>query len=445
MLLIKYVMNIIKNKYFENKDFPNSFILMSDTYSVRNTIRFFFFCIYYLRISGEITTPSDSLLNKDEIEHVYLKAKNTLSVLSRFIRKYKFKKYKKYEYDSDLNFIPLSKYKDCEKIKIIQNKTVYNFKLKDLINLWKISLKKSDHMFPSPTKLKNPFTNIEFNKNQLYNIYFKYGFGKNNIVSDVLFDFFKSNFEIGTYKMISYEKLQLNAINQYTKNAPVTQLYDYLVMIFYNYRKDIDYIFFKDQLSIFDKLSIIKKFNKYIKYYLITKYNCNPIRKEYYSKCISSQLKSDISLYDPTVFVFLTTEQVNRYITIGDGNISDIEDDDQTDDQEDDPDDPDDVVIRFSHNNRNQTTTNSTTTNNSTFRRSNTNTNTIRNNSYSTTSRRSSYPRTFPQMIINTYENYNNNQNDTNPFSPSTELPRTPVNNVNVNNSISERFNLGFR
>ena len=71
MLLIKYVMNIIKNKDFENKDFPNSFNLMSNTYSVKNTIRFFFFCVYYLRISEEVTITSNFLLNKKEIQSIY--------------------------------------------------------------------------------------------------------------------------------------------------------------------------------------------------------------------------------------------------------------------------------------------------------------------------------------------------------------------------------------
>ena len=157
MLIIKYVMNKIKNKDYKNKLFPNAYTLMCDTYNVKNNIRFFFFCVYYLRIT-EINT--ESFLTKDEIFNIYVKSKKHTYALSKFVRIYKFKKYKTYEYDSDLNFIPLNKYTDSEKIKIIQNKTIYNFKLKDLINLWKISLKNSDNMFPLPKQLKNPFTNI---------------------------------------------------------------------------------------------------------------------------------------------------------------------------------------------------------------------------------------------------------------------------------------------
>ena len=54
----------------------------------------------------------------------------------------------------------------------------------------------------------------------------------NNIIPDVLSDFFKSEFELSSFKMIGYEKLQINAITQYTNKAPVTQLFDYLFMVF---------------------------------------------------------------------------------------------------------------------------------------------------------------------------------------------------------------------
>ena len=148
----------------------------------------------------------------------------------------------------------------------------------------------------------------------------------------------------------------------------------------------------------------------------------------------------------------MTREQIDRYINVDPDNLSDIEDDDI--DVEDD-DNTDDYVVTFSHPNRNQTTTttNTVTTNTATLRRSYVPT--LRNNSFSTSHRRSSYPRTFPGIIINTYENYSTNGN---PFTPSSELPRTPVNNTsntnNTNNTnrgnfssntISNRFNLGFR
>ena len=61
MLIIKYVMNKIKNKDYKNKVFPNSYTLMCDTYNVKNNIRFFFFCVYYLRI---VETNTESFLTK---------------------------------------------------------------------------------------------------------------------------------------------------------------------------------------------------------------------------------------------------------------------------------------------------------------------------------------------------------------------------------------------
>ena len=72
MLIIKYTMNKIRSNDYENKPYPNSFNLMSDTYSVKNNLRFFFFCVYYLSIPE---TNANLFLTKDEILNIYIKAK----------------------------------------------------------------------------------------------------------------------------------------------------------------------------------------------------------------------------------------------------------------------------------------------------------------------------------------------------------------------------------
>ena len=430
MLLIKYVMEEIKNRDFENKLYPNSFTLMSETYSVKNNLRFFFFCVYYLRV---VETDNELFLTKDDILNIYIKAKRYISNLSKFINIYKFKKYKKYEYESDLNFIPLSKYKESEKINIIQNKTIYSFKLKDLINLWKISLHNNDNMFPLPKSLKNPFTNIKFDSYQLYNIYFKYGFSI-NIMPEIIIDFFKSNFNFNLFKMIGHEKLQINAINKFINKGSVVCLFDYIVMMLHDFRKDIDYYFLRTTLPVFKKLEVVKIMEKYIKYYLYFKYNNNPLRKEYFSNIIKKYLKKEIIPIQNKYFIQLTTSEINAYeysrnsennieneIVLSDNSDSDMDIDNE------------EQLIE-------STTTSAT---NSIFR---TNTNTYQNNALY---RRGSYPRIFPPIVSNTYENYNEN---TNPFVPRNEIPRTPshldntiVEAENNTNEILSRFNLGIR
>ena len=407
-------MNKIRSNDYENKPYPNSFNLMSETYSVKNNLRFFFFCVYYLSIPE---TNANLFLTKEQILDIYIKAKKHTSALSKFARVYKFKKYKTYEYDSDLSFISLDKYSDSEKIKIIQNKTIYNFKLKDLINLWKISLNNSDNMFPMPKPLKNPFTNIVFDKHQLYNIYFKYGFGP-NFMPEIITLFFKSNLNFHIFKMESHEKLQINAINKYVNKGTVVNLYDYLVMMFHDFRYELEYVFLKPNLSVFRKLSIIKSLERFLKYFLYYKFITNPLRQEYYAKIIRKDLKKEIQPMEGSYFIVLNTQEILRY----ENRHNPVEYDENT--EEIDVEDDDEILqptntIQQSEEENNENNIN------------------LSNTAY----RRSSYPRLFPPIVLNTYENVN--LNVTNPFEPTSELPRTPQ--TNGRNNISDRLNLGFR
>lgn len=420
-------MNKIKNKDYKNKLFPNSFTLMCDTYNVKNTIRFFFFCVYYLRITE---TNTESFLTKNDIFDIYVKSKKYTYALSKFVRIYKFKKYKTYEYDSDLNFIPLNKYNDSEKIKIIQNKTIYNFKLKDLISLWKISLKNSDNMFPLPKPLKNPFTNMAFDEHQLYNIYFKYGFGQ-NLMPEIITNFFKSNLSYHIFKMESHEKLQINAINNYVNKGTVYNLFEYLIMMFHDFRRDIGYVFLKPDLSIFRKLNVVKNLEKFLKYFLYYKFITNPLRKEYFSNLIKKELKQYITPLKRNYFISLNSDEILRYEgvhttarNIENSNEYDVEDYDEEEILSTN------TIELFNQNNYNA------------------------NTNINTQHRRSSYGRLFPPIITNTYENSINensiNENSIintaeNPFQPSNELPRTPNQSNLQNNTISSRFNLGLR
>lgn len=428
-ILVK-LMNIISKNKNPSKTFPDSFKLLIETYTVKNNIRFYLFCIHYLRLRD---TVEEHFFNKKEIEEIYISAKNVLNKLSRFVKMYKFKKYKNFEYYTDLNFVSLKKYHDKDKIKIIQNKTIYHFKIKDLINLWKISLKNSEQMFPLPKLLKNPFTNIQLEKHHLYNIFFKYTFG-GNLIPEIILFYFKTNFNLHLFKMEAHEKLQINAIHKYINNGPVQEQFDYLTMLLHEFRKSTEYVFFKSNLSIFKKLTIIKKLKRFIKYYLIYKFNTNILKKDFFKKKIQEEINNELKLIRDDVFIHLTPEDILAYDNVEpeNNNTSEIEDDDLEEDNEENNEEYDEEEILLHTNNPN------TNTNNILFRYS-----TITSSSLS---RRSSYPRFLPPIVTNTYNSNTNNEinDDTNPFSSTFELPRTPTRDSSVN-TIVRRFNLGLR
>jgi len=102
-----------------------------------------------------------------------------------FICKYKMKKTKIH---NDLCLNPLTEINDKYKITLIDDNNKYIFTIHDLINIINTNLCHMEDMFPEPKVIKNPYTNLEFEVNNLYNIYF---FIKNsNIKIPRLFELF---------------------------------------------------------------------------------------------------------------------------------------------------------------------------------------------------------------------------------------------------------------
>lgn len=86
---------------------------------------------------------------------------------------HKRKKYKLFPNDFTLSFISLSEIQDSHKIKIVQNNTMYEFSMKELLTLCHNSLSYSEYLLSIPSLPKNPYTNIEFTKNIMYILYVK--------------------------------------------------------------------------------------------------------------------------------------------------------------------------------------------------------------------------------------------------------------------------------
>ena len=78
---------------------------------------------------------------------------------------------KVFDSNTDLYFNPLNKYPKNQLVKLIINNTIYNFRISNLINMWLDSLTKQENLFCKPIELKNPYTNLPFNKHNLYNIF----------------------------------------------------------------------------------------------------------------------------------------------------------------------------------------------------------------------------------------------------------------------------------
>jgi hypothetical protein len=215
-MLIKKIMDEIEATTPEY-NYSNSFKIYKNTFKNYSDVHFFYFAIEY-----NIGIPT-----KNDMVSLYIKSKKIINIFNKFAKKIRLKIYKKYDNDRDLHFNPLDGYKPNELVNIIQNKTIYKFRILDLIYLWKLDLLKSENMFALPKELKNPFTNVVFKSHNLYNIFFS--FNKTTyVVPEIILSFFKCSFYLHKFKRVNYPKLQENAIEFFGKNASYVELIEYL-------------------------------------------------------------------------------------------------------------------------------------------------------------------------------------------------------------------------
>ena len=97
---------------------------------------------------------------------LYISVVNLMNKLKSVIRIYKYKKAVKYDVHTDLHLNSLEILPKNQKILILENNTLYDFKLKDLLSCWKIALLNSQGLFSKPIALKNPYTNIPIKNNK---------------------------------------------------------------------------------------------------------------------------------------------------------------------------------------------------------------------------------------------------------------------------------------
>ena len=428
-MLLKNIIETIRAKKYPNFIKSSSYQIYCDTLYGISDIKFFYYCIY-----------KNNFLNGEESEKllsIYIDSKKILNIINRFTKKIKYKLYKKYEIDKDLRFIPLKNYDKSEIVYIIENKTVYSFRILDLINLWKISLYSNENMFPSPNKLKNPFTNIVFKKYNLYNIFIS--FSKTNfIIPDCILAYYKCNFDMYDFKNYFFPKLQYNAIESYSKEGPISQHHDYIVSLLHDFRKITNYAFVETSVSIFKKMKIVDLLRNILSCYLKQKFLCNTLLKEKYEKILKKKLRCFFEKNSTLpYFFFLNESEINRYEN---NSLSELTEDLLSETTNEIP----NTIIEDRRENSERRENRERRENSERREISTTNgrSSTLPLLTYNSNSvyrrRRSIYSTTLPPIIQNTYSD------NTNPFQPSSELSRSPVNSIvgNMNNYTRNTINI---
>jgi hypothetical protein len=181
---------ILKNESYLNN------ILFSG-FQINQKIRFFY------------ETINNPFLNPDDFIEPFYKVIKVFNGFRKFVQIYKFQK-AKLVVTTDLNLSeidPANKQTIC----IQQQNNRYLFHINDLLHIIESSLSASQLIFSTPQMIKNPYTNLPFNKSTLYNIYFFPRIRKTE-----LFDlFFQYNFNIKLFGRSCQHILREYAIKEY--------------------------------------------------------------------------------------------------------------------------------------------------------------------------------------------------------------------------------------
>ncbi len=235
--------------------------------------------IFHIR--SKIHIPPDSHLNKFEyfnmLTHmkslsadvklyatdIYIRGQKHYNALCRFAYLFKLKR-SPVRIDTDLYLNKLNA-SHPNVITIFQNKQRYLFNITDLNKMIETALCNSPYFISEPLPVKNPYNNLPFSKSELYNIYFQIS-DKLIRTPDVIYEFFRSNFNMTTFQRDNLCLIREKYINRFIDNEEPATLVDYINdMLSHNMKIKVD-IEFPDS-------DLIRIFKPYLRLYLNWKYS----------------------------------------------------------------------------------------------------------------------------------------------------------------------------
>ena len=260
-------------------------------------------------LNEEFFTDDD----KEKLTDLYISVKKLLDKFNTLARIYKYKKAVKYDINTDLHLNSLDDLSENEKITLLENNTLYNFKLRDLISCWKLALLNSQGLFSKPILLKNPYTNLPIKKHNLFNIYFKCLNMYINLPLCVT-AFFKCNMTISKFQIYYYVTLKEVAVINFMNGNNIYEMFEQVLNLLHDHRKIVDYLTFTNYCAPSTRLKAVKTFKPLLLNYLLSKFSFNPIVKDQKLNLLKRQLK-DLIEKNPN-FGFERGYEVMKYIPL---------------------------------------------------------------------------------------------------------------------------------
>lgn len=280
MPLITFFINRILEKEKIDKNIILSYQCLNTIDNLDNDVKSY----YYLKTNVEcgVIDTSENLLD------YYLSAKKMSNGFTKLLRYYKWKKARIYDWDSDLYMVhKLDELPKHHVVSILSNKTIYRFKISDIINIWTESLLHRQGLFSEPAHPKNPHTNQVFKMHDLYNLYF----GICNTHFQVPLDIsaiFRVNFNLKIFKRYYLPLLRERIINLYYKDATPYEIYEYIMTMLKKLKDEVGDVYIPHFPTNQEQNDIVLRMKHFVLLYLRTTLSCNPqIRTENRDKLVT--------------------------------------------------------------------------------------------------------------------------------------------------------------
>jgi hypothetical protein len=230
-----------------------------------------------LIIYKNIINRFDSVLQL-KFENMYIESKSIKNKLLVFLKLYSWKNAINSKIDQDLYLTSLDDFNEKYLISLLEGKSIYKFRISDIVNLWMLALTHTCVLFVKPVCVKNPYTNLEFSKSSLYNIFLKLvhtGF----IIPPLIISFIKYNLDIDMFTIRNYPELKELSILNFMREGSCLDKFEHIINMLHDNRKIIDYHTIASLSGWSVKKRALVVFCDHLFLYLESEFSCNPLIK----------------------------------------------------------------------------------------------------------------------------------------------------------------------
>lgn len=221
----------------------------------------------------------------DKFMEIYAETERIYKVFNRFYNNHVLKKTNVYPATTDMNLEPLYMLSKRHKFRFIHENTVYTFSVKDMIRIINSDLLAHNQFFSLAKMPRNPYNNISFTQEILYNFYLFLLDTRYTSVPEVFRRFVKCSLSPDKFLLENEYYIRERIIENYDKQLTQNELYEEIIMFLRSYR--IPNLFIHID---FPKTPVIERFRTVIKYFWHATYNLSSSIRRHYQTLLNKTI-----------------------------------------------------------------------------------------------------------------------------------------------------------